>query len=479
MASTGPINPIPSSPSYPPLAYLSPPPHPLSRKTLLHTSPSSLALPPAPSQPISHSTLSRLLYDSLSLSAWKTAGLSTWSLRVNPSSGNLRPTEAHVLSPSLSTDFPFIAHYSPKDHALEIRTHVPLDVLPIASGEPSIIIALSSIFWREAWKYGERAFRYCNHDVGHAISALPDRPVRGRFPWIESQHPDCPLLLFPFGAQPSIDYQSLSSTISRFSSLKWIGNPTSLSKDHVYWDIIYRTAQATKKPLTVSEGFYPNPFRPHSLISEDLYKNISVREVVRKRRSAVDMDGVHAMERNTFYQILLHCLPSGRLASGEKQGKQFALPFRTMTWDAEVHAALFVHRVKDLPQGLYFLVRNEEHFDRLRGAMRTEFEWGRREGCPDGLPLYRLAAGDCKELAKELSCHQDIAADGCFSLGMVARFEPVLHEKNAFMYPCLFWETVLGQMLFLEAHAVGVSATGIGCYFDDDEHKQSCWNINA
>ena len=23
--------------------------------------------------------------------------------------------------------------------------------------------------WREAWKYGERAFRYCNHDVGHAI----------------------------------------------------------------------------------------------------------------------------------------------------------------------------------------------------------------------------------------------------------------------------------------------------------------------
>ncbi|KAK8939975.1 hypothetical protein KSP40_PGU015603 [Platanthera guangdongensis] len=498
-------NPFLSFLSAPRLPLLHLPPQPEDSPSYLSLFSSS---PPAPLQPISHSTLSRLLYDSLSLSAWKTAGLSTWSLRVNPSSGNLHPTEAHVLSPSLSTGFPFIAHYSPKDHALEIRTRVPLDVLPIPSGEPSIIIALSSIFWREAWKYGERAFRYCNHDVGHAISAvaisaaslgwdtrlldglghndlhgflgleflnsppppqLPDRPVRGRFPWIESQHPDCLLLLFPFGAQPSIDYQSLSSAISRFSSLKWIGNPTSLSKDHVYWDIIYRIAQATKKPLTVSEGFYANPFRPHSLISEDLYKNISVREVVRKRRSAVDMDGVHAMERNTFYQILLHCLPSGRLASGEKQGKQFALPFRTMTWDAEVHAALFVHRVKDLPQGLYFLVRNEEHFDRLRGAMRMEFEWAKPEGSPDGLPLYRLAAGDCKELAEELSCHQDIAADGCFSLGMVARFEPVLLEKNAFMYPRLFWETgVLGQMLYLEAHAVGISATGIGCYFDDD-----------
>ncbi|KAH0457225.1 hypothetical protein IEQ34_015132 [Dendrobium chrysotoxum] len=469
---------------------------------------------PAPPQPLSHSTLSRLLYDSLSLSAWKTTGFSTWSLRVNPSSGNLHPTEAHVLSPplpSLSANLPFLAHYSPKDHSLELRAHVPPDLFNLPAGESSFLVALSSIFWREAWKYGERAFRYCNHDVGHAIAAvaiaaaalgwdvrlldglghedlhcflgldsanpslptqLPDRPVRGRFPWIESQHPDCLLLLFPFGKPPTVDYQSLSAAFSGFSSLNWMGNPNSLSKDHVFWDIIYRTAEAVKKPLTVGEGFSVNPLHASGLISENLYEKISVREVVRKRRSAVDMDGVHAMERNTFYQILLHCLPSGQLGPGEKQGKQFALPFRTMTWDAEVHAVLFVHRVKDLPQGLYFLVRNEDHFDRLKMAMTSEFEWARPEGCPHGLPLYRLATGNCMELAKQLSCHQDIASDGCFSLGMVAHFEPVLLERNAWMYPRLFWETgVLGQMLYLEAHAVGVSATGIGCYFDDDVHK--------
>jgi len=63
---------------------------------------------------------------------------------------------------------------------------------------------------------------------------------------------------------------------------------------------------------------------------------------------------------------------------------------------------------------------------------------------------------------------QDIASDGCFSLGMVAHFEPTLHSKGAWMYPRLFWETgVLGQVLYLEAHAVGISATGIGCFFDD------------
>jgi hypothetical protein len=63
---------------------------------------------------------------------------------------------------------------------------------------------------------------------------------------------------------------------------------------------------------------------------------------------------------------------------------------------------------------------------------------------------------------------QEIASYGCFSLGMIARFDSVLREKGEWMYPRLFWETgVLGQVLYLEAHAVGISATGIGCYFDD------------
>ena len=36
----------------------------------------------------------------------------------------------------------------------------------------AFLVGLSSIHWREAWKYGERAFRYCQHDAGHAIGAL-------------------------------------------------------------------------------------------------------------------------------------------------------------------------------------------------------------------------------------------------------------------------------------------------------------------
>ena len=38
--------------------------------------------------------------------------------------------------------------------------------------EETIFVGLTSILWREAWKYGDRAFRYCQHDVGHALGAF-------------------------------------------------------------------------------------------------------------------------------------------------------------------------------------------------------------------------------------------------------------------------------------------------------------------
>ena len=40
------------------------------------------------------------------------------------------------------------------------------------------------------------------------------------------------------------------------------------------------------------------------------------------------------------------------------------------------------------------------------------------------------------------------------------------------MYPRLFWETgLVGQVLYLEAEAHDLRATGIGCFLDDEMHK--------
>jgi len=50
-------------------------------------------------QPFSLANIARLLELSMGLSAWKSYSGTSWALRVNPSSGNLHPTEAHLVLP--------------------------------------------------------------------------------------------------------------------------------------------------------------------------------------------------------------------------------------------------------------------------------------------------------------------------------------------------------------------------------------------
>ena len=70
-----------------------------------------------------------------------------------------------------------------------------------------------------------------------------------------------------------------------------------------------------------------------------------------------------------------------------------------------------------------------------------------------------------------ISCHQDIAADCCFAVGFLTEFAGPL-QGAPWVYRELFWETgLLGQILYLEAEAAGIRATGIGCFFDDALHR--------
>lgn len=241
--------------------------------------------------------------------------------------------------------------------------------------------------------------------------------TKGEFLEIESEHLDCLLLVFPKGGARdviNIDYQGISSAIREgFNTLEWKGSPNLLSKEHLCWDIIYKTAEAVKKSPLISglSSVDTSSFRGSGVFSRSSYKELTVIQVVRMRRSAVDMDGVTFIDKSVFYQMLMHCLPSGS-TKGEPQREQLALPFRALSWDcAEVHLALFVHRVSGLPKGLYFLVRNEDHLGDLKRAMRSEFEWRKPDGCPDDLPLYMLTEGDCQRLAKGLSCHQVTSLD--------------------------------------------------------------------
>ena len=180
------------------------------------------------------------------------------------------------------------------------------------------------------------------------------------------------------------------------------------------------------------------------------------RPLVLQRRSAVAFDSVTPMASARFFAMLARVMP------------QEGPPWDALWWDARIHLAIFVHRVGRVAPGLYLLARNPSAVDRLRAACGRELLW---ERASDVLPLYLLARGDCRPLARRLSCDQDIAADGFFSLGMIAEFDASLETFGPSFYRHLFWESgVVGQVLYLEAEAAGARATGIGCFYDDPVH---------
>src|SRR5438128_3749439 len=135
------------------------------------------ALGDVSSEPLSLESISLFFRYALSLTAWKRFHDTTWSLRANPSSGNLHPTEGYAVLPAIERlgDAPAVYHYAPKEHALERRAILDAKAwseLCAPFPEGSFLVGLSSIHWREAWKYGERAFRYCQHDAGHALATV-------------------------------------------------------------------------------------------------------------------------------------------------------------------------------------------------------------------------------------------------------------------------------------------------------------------
>ena len=114
---------------------------------------------------------------SMGLSAWKSYSGTSWALRINPSSGNLHPTETHLVLPPLqeNNNSGGVFHYNPLLHVLESRAEFDEQFwrkIREYFDQDGFFIGLTSIYWRESWKYGERAFRYCNHDIGHAMACL-------------------------------------------------------------------------------------------------------------------------------------------------------------------------------------------------------------------------------------------------------------------------------------------------------------------
>ena len=454
------------------------------------------------SQPISLKTLSRFFEYALSLTAWKEYNGTRWALRSNPSSGNLHPTEGYLFIgdfPQLLLQ-PGLYHYAPKEHGLEHRWNVPpetADLILQQLPKEAFLVGLTSIHWREAWKYGERAFRYCQHDIGHAIGSMriaaatlgwnmvvlshtSDETIekllglhrQEDFPDSEREYPELLAAVWPKNIRPNLNinlaFEKPSDQI--VLSGEWKGAANRLSKDDpIHWEIIEDVTKATWKTTQESEEISYSPVAESEHSPEGKEGDPLAGQIIHQRRSAVAFDGHTSLSADRFFTMLMRTMPQSQLPLPNRP-----MPWDTLPWHPTVHLALFVHRIDGLEPGMYWLNRDPHahQITEFQSAMHEQFVWSVPEHCPSSLPLYCLEEGDAKNLAMQLSCGQEIARDSAVTLGMVAKFDESFDKHGPSFYKRLFWETgLIGQVLYLEAEAAGIRSTGIGCFFDDPVHR--------
>ena len=385
--------------------------------------------------------LSHLLFHSAAISATKvvpsTGG--RYALRVNPSSGNLHPTEFHFATRGLKQWPDGLYHYRPSSHVAEQRATGDF-VTPLGAGPAPIVFVLTTIAWREAWKYRNRAYRYCLHDVGHAWQALAlaaqamqcDSYAAGQFPDDEIaglcrlNADEWPMLVL------KLNGAAIPVTNPDFAKHVWFGghaNP--LSSDQVPYPLIDEMHAATKASGDICAG------GSAGIGSWPASWTRPFQEVARTRRSALDFRGGSASMSIAQLSAIL----------------EFAVQplFADFAATRFIQLYLYAHRVDGLAPGVYRYVY------RYRPAHGE---------------LEPVRAGDQRVAAAGLSLGQDLAGNACVAFTMLADLEraAALHGDRGYRY-AYFEAGAIGQRLYLGAEALGLGATGIGAFFDDEVHR--------
>jgi len=436
--------------------------------------------------PITFESVGNLLGLSLGLSAYKEYMGDKWALRVNPSSGNLHPTEAYVVCQSISGINDGVYHYLCEDHSLQHR------MIPQKSDSEdfstTLLIALTSINWREAWKYGERAFRYCQLDTGHAIAAInyacaclgwraelepqwsvseiaslcgSDRAEN----FTNAEREDVELILNIRQRNQKPNHNDKNQFLKWAANGKWVGHANRLDKHPFYrWPVISQIEHATRV-MTEENAKILEHDLPPARISEC---DSTAKKIIYKRRSAQHFDKQTTMEQKAFFAILDKAL-----------FRPDYLPWNLLPCVMPYALIVYLHRVDDIQPGLYILLGSDNQKKQFQDIMTSKFVWEKPSPCPDHLPFYLLADEPMEKISKSLSCHQSIASDGVFSSSILMEFNDSVN-KQAANYRKLHWQAgILGQLLYLEAESIGLQGTGIGCFFDDGIHSLLGLNDNT
>jgi len=391
--------------------------------------------------------LSQLLFYSAAISASKRVSSTgyRYPLRVNPSSGNLHPTEFHFRTRGMKEWPDGLYHYRPSTHMAEQRALGNVEMKLGGSSAP-LVFALTSITWREAWKYGDRAYRYCLHDIGHAWQALAlaartigcDSFAIGHFHddevarFCRLADDEAPMLLvelrgtsIPLGESNAGETVWYSGQANQLSAEK---------TDYAWIDRIHAATKLSNCPYPEVLAAEPTPTGCGEIKLPAPASSLrAFGEVARLRRSALDfLGGTQSMSLTQLSAILA---VASRSFFADFSGASF------------IQLYLYAHRVEGLQPGAY------RHW-------------------PESAELEQIKDGDQRVVAAGLSLGQELAGNACVAFSMIGDLERAARAYGDRGYRYVHFEAgAIGHRLYLAAEALGLGATGVGAFYDEEVHR--------
>lgn len=377
--------------------------------------------------------------------------------------GALYHIDVYVVAGPVAALAAGVYHFAPDRFALTpLRQGDHRGVLAEAGGgEPALahapaILVLASTFWRNSWKYRDRAYRHCFWDGGTILAnclaaasarGIPARTVMG-FADAAVNH----LLSLDPGKEAALCLVPLGRTAAATA-------PSATAPPAL---------DLATRPLSPHEVDYPSIREVHAASSLD-----SGVEVRRWREGATDEAGPAATGRAAAARELpLAMDPAASLPAGSveevilrrgstRRFSREAIPFAQLSnalHYATRGVAMDVDPGGSRPLNQLYLIVN-----RVDGAAPGAYVLDRaRER------LQLLKEGEFRKEAGFLGLGQELPADASVNVYFLADLDPVLRCYGNRGYRLAQMEaSVTAGRLYLAAYAQGFGASGL-TFFDDD-----------
>lgn len=401
-------------------------------------------------------TLSRLCYYAYGPTAQQTLPGATLTLRAAPSAGALYPAELYVAVRGATGARNGVYHYAPGEHALELLR--PADWLAWladaaadwpAVAEADAVFAISSVWWRTAWKYGARAYRYCLQDCGH---------LAGNVALVAAALGHTATVVYYFMDEPVNRLVGLSSPQERVQVLVAVhGAPNHLPLRGV---LDAPAPLMLESSLPIPQSAAVDAILPAANAAE-LHTPAEVQTM--RRCVAPPVSETPASERPQITPLprVRPTAPVSLCQSllGRRSSHQFKpAPVPKETFSAILQALQVTHLSDSAQSALEFYVI----VNRIEGVPEGAYRY---DPVAPGLALVR--AGNLSEWAMHLSLDQAFCGQAGAVIFFAANLNALVQQCGDRMYRQLHLEAGLrAEVAYLAAHALGVGCTGIGAFYD-------------